>query len=100
VTQPNNEAITHLTALAERLDGAADLLVERAFAQEPQQLLIRNTNMRDGRGWELLSGVVQVMADRDKSWFAWDDGHRIASTQFVDVAAERVLRALTVSELV
>ncbi len=50
--QPNDEAISQLTALAERLNDA-DLLVERAFGQRYPQLSIKNTNMRDGRGWEL-----------------------------------------------
>ncbi|TMR27797.1 hypothetical protein [Actinomadura geliboluensis] len=99
MNQPNDEAITHLTALAERLDDA-DLLIEHAFGQRPPQLSIKNTNMRDGRGWELLSGAVQVVVDRGKSWFAWDDGDRITRTEFVDVAAERVTRALTVPKLV
>lgn len=94
--QPNDEAISQLTALAERLNDA-DLLVERAFGQRYPQLSIKNTNMRDGRGWELLSGVIGVVVDRGKSWFTWDDGDRISSTELVDVAAERVMRALTVS---
>ncbi|NEA23795.1 hypothetical protein [Actinomadura bangladeshensis] len=94
--QPNDEAISHLTALAERLNDA-DLLVERAFGQRYPQLSIKNTNMRDGRGWELLSGAIGVVVDRGQSWFTWDDGDRISPTELVDVAAERVMRALTVS---
>lgn len=94
----SNEAIWHLRALAEKVTGVENLRVDRLFEDIPPRLSLRNTSMRDGRGWELLSGSILVVTDRDRDWFIWDHGDRLALADAVDDAAKRVLQVLTFEE--
>lgn len=98
VTAAHSEAITHLNALADMLVGVENLHVDRDFAGTPPRLSLRNTSMRDGRGWELLSGTIIVLNGRGKDWFVWDHGDRLAPVDALDTAAERVRHALTFQE--
>lgn len=93
-----SEATRHLRALAEKLTGAENLQVDTHFEDLPPRLSLRNTSMRDDYGRELLSGSILVVTDQGKDWFIWDHGDRLAPTDAVGDAADRVLQILTFQE--
>ncbi|WP_329520484.1 hypothetical protein [Spirillospora sp. NBC_01491] len=96
---PRSTAIGHLETLAEALAPNDELRVLREFDIDVPVLSVANTDMRDGRGWELLSGVVLVGTGRDgRSWFYWDSGDALGPADGLDDAVQRVLRALTIRE--
>ncbi|QFG22860.1 hypothetical protein [Actinomadura sp. WMMB 499] len=98
MTTTCENAIGHLTALADRLAEHRVLQVDRDFEQAPPVLSIRNADARDGRAWERLSGSVLVVTERGTRWFAWDDGDRLGPVDDLDTVVRVVVQALTFGE--
>ncbi|MEV5830463.1 hypothetical protein AB0L25_33345 [Spirillospora sp. NPDC052242] len=94
----SENAIRHLTALADRLAGHSALHIDRAFVQSPPQLTVKNVDARDGRKWELVSGSIRILMNRGTSWFTWDDGDRLGPVDALEAVAQRIIQALTVGD--
>ncbi|WP_030175226.1 hypothetical protein [Spirillospora albida] len=90
-------ASTHLDTLADALSSAPHLSVVRRFGQTPPTLEVTNTEVRDGRGWELLSGEIFVI-ERAGLWYVWAEGDRLAPVNELARAIEGVKASLTFTE--
>lgn len=88
----------HLDALAEALAGTPDLSVVRRFDQARAMLDVANSEFRDGRGWELLSGTIFVIRERGELWYVWAQGDRLAKVDEIDCAVQGVKASLTFTE--